>query len=80
MSGLLVIRAMSEQAEAEAPRNQFGAWLDNSGYTADQVAGWLKVTRAFVYLLRSGDKKPGLSLALRIDSLTGGRVPPRAWE
>jgi transcriptional regulator with XRE-family HTH domain len=46
-------------------------YLEQTGKTQAFLADKLGITRAYVSYLVSGDRQPSLSLALRIEALTG---------
>lgn len=51
-------------------------YFEQTGETHQSLADALGVTAAYVSMLRSGKRQPGLKLALRIHDLTG--VPMEA--
>ena len=51
-------------------------YFEQTGETHQSLADALGVTAAYVSMLRSGQRQPGLTLALRIHDLTG--VPMEA--
>jgi transcriptional regulator with XRE-family HTH domain len=46
-------------------------YLDKTNTTQDALAEQLQISRSYVSLLASGERRPGLRLALRIEALTG---------
>jgi transcriptional regulator with XRE-family HTH domain len=52
-------------------------WLDAEGSTQRQMASRLGITDAHMSSIIRGVETPGLSLAVKIENLTG--IPPRAW-
>jgi transcriptional regulator with XRE-family HTH domain len=46
-------------------------YFEKTGNTQDSLAAQLGVSRSYVSLLASGERQPALSLALRIEGLTG---------
>jgi transcriptional regulator with XRE-family HTH domain len=58
---------------------QFTDWLAKCGETRTEIAKRLGVSRAFISQLALGQKRPSLDTALRIQSVSGGRVKPRDW-
>lgn len=53
-------------------------WIQASGMTRREVAFALGIGPAMLSLLESGKRKPSLSLAVRIEKLTG--IRPAEWE
>ena len=51
-------------------------YFEQTGKTQESLAVRLEVSRSYVSLLASGERQPGLRLALRIASITG--VPVEA--
>lgn len=51
-------------------------YFEQTGKTQDSLAERLGVSRSYVSLLTSGERQPGLALALRIETITG--VPVEA--
>jgi len=51
-------------------------WRKENGKSQDDVARDLGVTRWMINRLENGKRNPSLSLALKLQSLTGGTVRP----
>lgn len=51
------------------------AWADNEGMTQREMAEQLGITEAYVSALILGKETPGLTLAVKIETLTG--IAPR---
>lgn len=54
--------------------------IRQSGETQTVWAERIRVSRSYLNHLMSGRRKPSLTIALRIESATGGAVPARSWE
>ena len=54
-------------------------WIDASGKTRDQVARELDINRTHLDMLCRGARRPGLPLAVAIEKLTRGAIPPSEW-
>jgi len=54
-------------------------WLTQAGLTRDEFAQRLGVTRQHLDKLCRGARRPGLDLAVLIETLTDGAVAPSAW-
>ena len=59
--------------------NHLARWIDASGKTRDQVAAELGVNRTYLDMLCRGARRPGLPLAVAIEKLTRGAIPPSEW-
>lgn len=57
-----------------------GAHLKRTGQTPTDFAPKVRADRAQIHRLLSGERRPGLDLALRIDEKTGGAVPAASWR
>jgi DNA-binding XRE family transcriptional regulator len=54
-------------------------WIDASEMTREEAAEKLGVNRTHLDMLCRGARKPGLALALAIENLTNGAIPPASW-
>jgi len=54
-------------------------FIKSSGETQAKWAGRLGISRAYLSMLTSGQKTPGLDLAVRIERATGGAVTAASW-
>ena len=55
-------------------------WIaDNPGLNQSEVARQLGMTRAAVSKMILGHAKPSLEIAVAIERLTDGKVPPSSW-
>jgi len=54
-------------------------WITQSNRKRSEIAAALGITASFLSLLENGHKTPSLALAVRIEALTGGRVPVASW-
>ena len=54
-------------------------YIASNGTTQSAIAAAVKVSRGYMSLLVSGEKKPGLRVALAIEDATGGVVLARSW-
>lgn len=54
-------------------------WIDESGMTRDDAAEKLGINRTHLDMLCRGARRPGLDLAVAIERLTNGAVPPAEW-
>ena len=55
-------------------------WIaDNPGLNQSEVARQLGMTRAAVSKMILGYAKPSLEIAVAIERLTDGKVPPSSW-
>lgn len=60
-----------------SPGLRLQAWLDRLGYTHLMLATELHVTRGQVSSVILGRRRPSLTLAFRIEQLTG--IPATSW-
>lgn len=60
-------------------RGKLGAWVDEHGWTRQQLADELGITLASAARFCSGDRRPSLEMAVKIEDLTKGAVPVRYW-
>jgi len=58
---------------------QITAYLKETKRTKADMARELGVSKSYMTELCSGEKTPGLQLALRIQAATGGLVPATSW-
>lgn len=58
-------------------RLQLAEWKVKRGVTQREMAELFKVHENFVSLMLKGKRRPGLTLAVAIENLTG--VPVRSW-
>jgi transcriptional regulator with XRE-family HTH domain len=64
------------------PRKQetnLSRWIDASGMTREEAAEKLGINRTHLDILCRGESRPGLALALAIETLTKGAIPPAEW-
>lgn len=66
--------------DSRAPRNAFADWLASSKMTSAKIAEALEVGISTVYNLRNSYFLPGLSLAVKIEELSKGRVKVASWD
>lgn len=64
---------------SRAPRNPFADWLAECGKKPAEVAKALGVSVSSVYNCRNAYFKPGRDLAVKIETLTEGKVPVESW-
>ncbi len=67
---------MSRPAEK---RSRLGVWVEERGWTRQQLADKLGIVRGSATRLCSGVRRPSLELALKIEALTEGAVPVGYW-
>jgi transcriptional regulator with XRE-family HTH domain len=60
-------------------RSKLGVWIEEHGWTRQQLADELGIVRGSVDRLCSGLRRPSLELALKIEALTQGAVPVSYW-
>ncbi len=60
-------------------RSKLGVWIEEHGWTRQQLADELGIVRGSVDRLCSGLRRPSLELALKIEALTKGGVPVGYW-
>jgi DNA-binding XRE family transcriptional regulator len=76
-------RKMKANPRTGRPRGarpgKFPAWLDTCGITVVELADRLGVSPQAIYNIRNGHSRPGLDVAARIDTLSGGEVPSSTW-
>lgn len=58
-------------------REQLGAWRERAKLKHYELAGLLKITKAYMSQVMSGKRRPSLPIAVRIEALTG--VPVASW-
>ena len=71
-----------KKAKLGRPRsrnNALGRWIDKRGWTRDQAAARLDVSRRYLDRLCNGERRPDLELAVKIEDLTTGDVSVRYW-
>lgn len=59
--------------------NKFGAWVDSSGLSRQEVADRLGISRRHLDKLCAGTRRPTLDLAFAIEDMTETKVPARFW-
>jgi len=59
--------------------NKFARFLEKSGLSAKGFAVKHKISQPMVCQLRTGNRKPSLAMAVRIQKITGGKVRPQDW-
>ncbi len=60
-------------------RSKLGAWVDERGWTRQQLADKLGIELGSAARLCSGERRPSLELAIAIEDLTDGAVSVRYW-
>ena len=60
-------------------RGKLGTWVDEHGWTRQQLADELGIKLASAARLCSGGGRPSLEMAVKIEDLTEGTVPVRYW-
>jgi transcriptional regulator with XRE-family HTH domain len=60
-------------------RSKLGDWVDERGWTRQQLADELGIVLSTAVRLCSGMRRPSLELALQIEALTDGAVPVSYW-
>lgn len=55
-------------------------YIHETGRRKADLAKAIGVSRGYVTELCQGTKRPGLSVAVRIETATCGMVPVRSWE
>lgn len=58
---------------------KLACYLDAEGINQKDFAALLGVAQGTVSRIASGAKRPGLALAVKIESLTEGKVPVASW-
>lgn len=58
---------------------ELSRWLDKAGITRDEFAERLGLTRQYTDKLCRGERRPGLEVAVLIEQLTDGAIPPSMW-
>lgn len=59
-------------------RATFKRWVSTVGGSR-AAAALLRCSRSYVDMIRSGDRRPGLNIAHRIERLTDGKIPMSDW-
>jgi len=59
--------------------NLFARYVDRFG-GGEKVAERLGITPSMVSLLKNGERRPSLALALTIERVTRGGVPAKSWK
>ena len=54
------------------------AWREESGYTQEKLGEFLGITKQYVWLLESGDRRPGLDLMWNLRELAN--IQPEEWK
>jgi DNA-binding XRE family transcriptional regulator len=60
-------------------RNKLAVWIEEHGWTRQQLANELGILRSSVDRLCTGMRRPSLETAIQIEDLTKGAVPARYW-
>ena len=60
-------------------RSKLGVWVDEHGWTRQQLADELGITLSGAARLCSGERRPSLETAIQIEDLTEGAIPVRYW-
>lgn len=60
--------------------NRLAKWLEKNSKTQDELAEAIGVTQPYVSRLVSGERGPGLAVALAIEKFTRGAVPAVSWD
>ena len=60
-------------------RSKLGVWIEEQGWSRDQLAQKLGILRTSADRLCSGARRPSLELAVKIEKLTAGGVPASYW-
>lgn len=72
-------RSDAPAACSPAPtRAKFKAWVSEMGGSR-AAAEVLRCSRSYIDMLRSGDRRPGLDLAHRIERVTDGKIRMPEW-
>lgn len=59
--------------------NKLGVWVDAQGWTRQRLADELGIAMGSAARLCSGERRPSLDLAVKIEALTKGAVPVTYW-
>ena len=59
--------------------NKLGEWVVAHGWTRQQLADALGITKGSVDRFCNGLRRPNLEMAFQIEDLTEGAVPARYW-
>jgi len=62
-----------------ATETKLSLWLNKAGITREDFAKRIGVTRQHLDKLCRGARRPGLDLAVLIETLTNGAVKPSEW-
>ncbi|MBR9766142.1 MAG: helix-turn-helix transcriptional regulator [Rhodobacteraceae bacterium] len=54
-------------------------FIEASKETQAAIAAKLRISKAYMSDLVNDNRRPGLELAVRIERLTGGKVPASSW-
>lgn len=57
----------------------FGVWLRQSGYSAQELALALGVSRAVIYKWISGDCSPSAATLAKLEALSQGKITARSF-
>ena len=60
-------------------RSKLGVWVDEHGWSRQQLADELGIAFGTATRLCSGARRPSLETAIQIEDLTKGAVPVRYW-
>jgi predicted transcriptional regulator len=52
---------------------------DSNGFSADEIARILQISRSTVYAFLDGTRVPKVHVAIRIEKMTGGAVTLASW-
>jgi DNA-binding XRE family transcriptional regulator len=74
-----VARTKRRMGRPVEKRNKLGVWVDDRGWTRQDLALKLGIARGSAIRLCNGLRRPGLDLALKIEALTKGAVPVSYW-
>ncbi len=60
-------------------RSKLADWIEEHGWTRQQLAEKLGIVRSSVDRLCGGSRRPSLELAVQIEALTKGAIPVSYW-
>lgn len=66
--------------ETETIETPLEKWRTSQGLNVEEAARFLGISKSYVSMLESGDRKPSREKALDIETKTKGQVSFRDWQ
>jgi len=66
--------------ENQTSETKIKIWRLQQGFTVQEGAEFLGISKSYMSMLESGDRKPSREKAIHIQSKTNGQVPFQDWQ